>query len=280
MNTLKTKLHYYCFNTDTPEGAKAWTELKEKLAPIAARKMHSHSGGDQPLTHRNETQETELDPSFLFSNQWNETESAGNRRLFDWYQQYRLSGKNWKQGHYLDITPEMDHIRAHTLTCGYCGKYVREGEPHGWHCAQCLGSEYIKPTDLKMLRLEPVSAKRDYRELTDTERAEILPKYNEAQGLGLVSREAAAKSKARQKIARLVPDAEAKAAQDIANAKTETAAYTWLLDHGVNILDNVIFYDHTRRFCFGWRTPLTATEKSALLDVLCECHFDYDIKGA
>ena len=51
------------------------------------------------------------------------------------------------------------------------------------------------------------------------------------------------------------------------------------MDHGVSI-DNCIYYSHTGRFGFGWREPVGQAVYSALVDVLCEFPFDYDIKKA
>lgn len=84
--------------------------------------------------------------------------------------------------------------------------------------------------------------------------------------------------KNRAKVSALLPDAEKSAKREIEQAKIKTKAYTWLLDNGFADLDNVIFYGHTQRFCFGWQRKLSDAEKSALLDALCEFPFDYDIK--
>ena len=66
----------------------------------------------------------------------------------------------------------------------------------------------------------------------------------------------------------------------ISNAQTERDGMIWLLDRGIQI-DNVIYYNHTGRFEFGWRKPLSREEYSALLDALgAEFPFDYDVKQA
>ena len=52
----------------------------------------------------------------------------------------------------------------------------------------------------------------------------------------------------------------------------------WLLDRNINA-ENCIYYSHTRKFCFGWRNPVSESVKSALLDVLVEFPFDYEIKS-
>jgi len=276
---MKTILHHYYLCTDKPAEKTAYDKLKAQLNKSHAGKFFNVlANSKHGRNYKNETEQVELDPTFLFANQWNEAGDKG-RRLFDWYEAI-YPNRQVKNGHWLEITPEMEAIREQTLTCGYCGKYIPVSEPHKWHCEKCLGSQYLKETDLGLLRLLPVVSKNQdvSRTLTDAERAEILPAYNEAQGLGLITRENARVSRNRQQVADLIPEAEKKANETIQEAKIKTKAFTWLLDHEMNIIDNVIFYTHTQRFCFGWRNPLTADEKSKLLDILSEFPFDYDLK--
>ena len=84
--------------------------------------------------------------------------------------------------------------------------------------------------------------------------------------------------KNREKVADLLKDARASAKREIETAKIKTEAYTWLLDNGFTDLDNVIYYNHTKTFCFGWRNSLSDKEKSKLLDILCEFPFEYETK--
>lgn len=50
----------------------------------------------------------------------------------------------------------------------------------------------------------------------------------------------------------------------------------WLLDHGLP-LDNVIYYSHTDKFGFGWRSPVSPEVKSKILDLMSEFPFNYEI---
>ena len=275
---MKTILHSYYFNINDPIDKSKYSELRKQLEVSHAGKFFNVVV--DLSKHRrffNETEEVELSTKFLFNNQWNEA-GGGNCRLFDWYEAI-FPNRNIKEGHWLEITPEMAAIRENTLTCGYCGKYVKVDEPHKWHCEKCLGSQYLKEKDLRLLRLLPVDIKNKNISLcmTDKELAEILLLYKEAQGLGQIASEIAAKSHNRKRVAALLLEAETKARELIEAAKVETEAYTWLLDHDINILDNVIYYNHTKRFKFGWRTPLTNDEKSKFLDILVEFPFDYDL---
>jgi hypothetical protein len=277
---MKTTLHHYYLHTDKADECKAYKQLREQLAVTHAGKFFNVLADTKHVDSRKTgAEEVDLETNFLFENQWNETTESGNRRLFDWYEAIYPNNKV-KHGHWLEITPEMTAIREQTLTCGYCGKFVKSVEPHLWHCEKCLGSEYLKEKDLGLLRLLPVACKNHKVSLamTDDERAEIMPRWKEAQGLGNVSREAAKLSKHRQKIAALIPAAEKKSDELLRAAKVETKALTWLMDHDLQLIDNCIFYTHTWRFGFGWRTPLTDEEKSKLLDVISEFPFDYDIK--
>lgn len=66
--------------------------------------------------------------------------------------------------------------------------------------------------------------------------------------------------------------------KDTRNATTERDGKLWIWDHGFS-LDNVIYYSHTGRFCFGWRQPVSDSVASKLLDVMSEFPFPYTIKS-
>jgi len=275
---MRTTLHYYRYNTETQ--AAEYHALCDKLRGIGLRKFDSISADHyrwyresiKPLDGR----EIELDPAFVFNNQWN-TSAPTNLRIFDWSEAI-YTNKHVKEGMWLEQTNEMREIRATQHVCGYCGARY-DGKPFEF-CPKCTGSEYLTEELLHLRRLAPAGVAHSYTraELTKEEKAVELTAYLAAQGLGKLDREQQAASKRRRDVARLIPDAQEKAAKDIEEAHTKTEAFTWLLDNGLNILDNTIYYSHTRRFCFGWRTPLTADEKSRLLEVVSDFPFEYDIK--
>lgn len=271
MAQLKTVLHHYCYDTNTPEGMAKWQELREKLKGYD--RHCSWSSANQPITYRNESQPVILETDHLFRNQWNEAEETGNRRLFDWYLEYRLVSKHIKQGHWLEMTPEMIRVREETFQCGYCGKVSPASDVF---CTKCLGSQYLTPELLHLLRLKAVSDREDRTPLSESEVADLLPRFKAAQGLGKVTREDAAKSHYRRQVANLVPEAQEKAAKLIAEAELKTTAHTWLLDHEISILDNVIYYSHTKKFCFGWRNPIS--DRAELEAQLVGFPFEFEIK--
>ena len=142
-----------------------------------------------------DSEDIELETSCLFSNQWN---TACGKRVFDWYEAI-YPNRKIKEGHYLDITDEMRQIRQTTLVCGYCGKNYPNGKPG--FCNACLDSEYLKESDLALLRLLPVALKFPTREpLTDSERATLLPQYVSAANLGNDSRAVKAKQDTRKRV--------------------------------------------------------------------------------
>jgi len=274
---IKTTLHHYCFDINYPDQKAAWGALKKQLAPILYLQMNAHSGGNQPITRRNDSEAVELEVKHLFDNQWNEIAvgDKSGRRLFDWYLEYRLTGQHIKQGHWLLQTQEMIDIRNNTRKCGYCG--AQSTGPEEFHTA-CLGSQYLKQDDIYLIRMRAVSERpRQFPKLTKAEASVLIPAYEVAQGLGAEEREKKAHSRLRKKVAALVPDAERKAAELIAEAEKKTTAYTWLLDHKFRELDNVIYYSHTDKFCFGWREPYGA-DASVLRESLEGFPFDYEVK--
>jgi hypothetical protein len=275
---MKTKIHYYYFRLGEPAEAKKWSELQAKLLALGYGPGRHHAWGSTTgPSDRNETVEVEIEPACLFDNQWNTTTD----RVFDWYQYYEVNRANLARGHWLELTDEMRAARAQTLKCGYCGKHygpLHAPAPENGFCDACLDSPYLKEKDLPLLRLRSLDQERSENgqyanrpELTKAEREMLLPKYIERQTTGTDSR-----AKARRDKQRL--DVLNEYEKDTARATTERDGKLWLWDKGID-LDNVIFYNHTGRFCFGWRSPVSAAVESKLLDVLSEFPFSYEIKS-
>lgn len=276
-STLTTVLHVYHYDISDPIQADGYKRLTAELK--AARTPHKmHAIGDYYAQGKALKGPIALETDHLFDNQWNSapTSDGGNgSRVFDWAEDAIFynghENTTIKRGHYLEQTDAMREIRATVHQCGYCG----HAEPNGdlKFCESCLDSEYLKADDLKLLRMRAVKDRsKKIPELTDAERAELLPRYNEAQLHGSTDR-------GRKRLA----DQRRRIVKDL---KTETYAATtkhdgliWLLDHGLKI-DNVIYYSHTDRFSFGWQKPCDASYVSALLDVISEFPFRYEIKCA
>jgi hypothetical protein len=68
--------------------------------------------------------------------------------------------------------------------------------------------------------------------------------------------------------------------KDIENSKIELAAFTWLIDNGIDeqYIENCIYYDHAGRFTFGWRKKLSNKEKDELSVLLLNFPYTYDLK--
>lgn len=274
MEPITTIYHAYHFDVHEEAEAKAYEELSAKLKGQGLECFETWGQGShyQPdLDGRVLTLET----SHLFENQWNTAPTEGSEsglRVFDWAQDYPIStGKHIKRGHYLDQTPAMAEIRRNMNKCGYCGKMEPAAKGYVF-CPHCLDSEYLKESDLLLTRMRPIDHLKDkFMPLTDAERDYLLPLYREAQLHGATDRGKARLAKQRQDIL-------SKHAKTVNNATYERDGLIWLLDHGVKV-DNVIFYDHRGIFSFGWRSPVSASVKSALLDILVEFEFPYEIKA-
>ena len=272
---MKTKLHYYRFGLDNAEELKKYRELQKKLKAQGLKCFDSicsnHYDWYKKTIKPLDGKEITLETDFLFNNQWNtertETSKSG-LRVFDWAEAI-YHNPDVKEGMYLDQTPEMAEIRRNTLKCQYCGKHYQAAQGHVF-CDACLDSEYLEEKQLHLLRLLPVDESKKGSALTDAERANLLPQYIKRQTTGADSRNANKLKRQRETI-------KSEQEETIRNAMTKRDGLLWLMDHDISI-DNVIYYSHTKRFCFGWRSPIEPPVKSALLDLLCEFPFDYDIK--
>lgn len=272
---MKTEIISYRFDTRIPEEAAAYGELCAKLDES---KKHCAWGGKGsyyfPWAIGGLT--VELEEAHLFGNQWHTAPIPGvykkGIRVFDWAEDYPIDfDKAIKRGHYLVITDEMREILRNTHKCGYCGAQEPAQKEYAF-CPHCLGSSYLTEDNLHLTRMRPADATGDRARLTEAERAYLLPLYQDAQLRGQGARGIAAAKAAREKI-------EAKYTDAIHKAEAEYRGFTWLLDQGLQV-DNVIYYSHTGRFCFGWRQGVSESAVSATLDAVSEFPFPYDIKCA
>ncbi|MDE2097485.1 MAG: hypothetical protein KGL39_09590 [Patescibacteria group bacterium] len=271
---IYTKMHVYNMRTGSDEYRALCDSLKGVHEMHALSVDRDHSKEIEPGVYT-----VALETTHVFDNQWNTADDAGDeatrgRRVFDWYEALAPHSRgvvHTGRGHWLEITDEMRALRHDTVGCGYCGKQrARQDAPV--FCGECLDSEYLKEADLPLLRLLPVDAgfRAERAPLTDTERADLVPRFRAAQLHGSTERGRARIAKQRQDIMH-------KAACAISNATDECNGLLWLLDHGVNI-SNVIYYSHTGRFCFGWCKPVDAALYGELCEILTEFPFDYDIE--
>lgn len=282
---LTTVLHYYGLDPRSPE----YVELTAKLKGMGLQKFAS-----LPTDHRESTfmqrangQTLTLETAHLFDNQWNAAPLPGDAlgwRVFDWRELvYFNSGRectNFKQGYWLEQTPEMAHAREHTYACGYCGYQTHEPAGAVFHL-DCLESAYLKTADLRLLRLVPV---RTYRltiperreslrpELTPEETAYLMPLYLAAQTKGRTAAGIKRIASRREKVI-------SKAKEAMETATIERDGMLWLLDRGLST-ENVIYYSHTRRFSWGWQSALDASTCSHLLDLISEFPYPYELKCA
>ncbi len=274
---MKTTIHSYCFMTDKPEDAEAYAKLRAELIAQGLKCFETWGGNSHYRKELNGKVIT-LETEHLFNNQWNTAPIPGitdtGLRVFDWAQDYMLDGMNkrCKKGHWLTQTAEMKEARNNTAACGYCGK--QEPAQKGYvFCPHCLDSVYLKSSELHLLRMVMVADGRERAPLTAAESAHLLPLYKEAQLRGNTKRGRVRIAKAREDIA-------SEYARTVANAKEKRDAAAWIMDHMPGILENWIFYTHTKRHSFGWRNPVDAATLGELLEIISEFPYAYDIVTA
>jgi len=272
----ETVLHYYKFWLDSQEKCDEYQALRDKLKAMGLKCFDSISSTHSTF-YENQVKPLDgkvihLETKHLFDNQWN---CAEGLRVFDWSEAI-YPAKKLKQGMWLEQTQEMIDIRHNTWKCGYCGAMAEEPG----FCDKCLGSEYLEPKLLLLLNRRRIDdGRRGCKELTPEELAYIMPRYEIAQGLGKEDREKKARSKLRTMVQDLIPEAAAKGEALLDEAVTKGLAYTWLLDNHFRDLDNVIYYNHTGIFGFGWRDAYGAKEAAELREFLKYFPGKFEVKS-
>ena len=293
-DTIKTELVYYRIDVSRPEGRKAYAELCETLKEIPFEAWVTRGSFTNGTTNfqlhkfidslREEldihvsnvdyqlhSREIHLETKHLFEDQWSTAEGfrLHNKASFEW------PALHIKEGYYIRQNPQMIAVLQSTAKCGYCGHQAPVGEKD--FCDNCISSPYLEVSNLRLLRMEPIEAPerrtgetlktpRSAKPLSEEELAVVMPRYMEAQ------------TKVRQK-----KEKELRAAiklnleQKVELAETDAKGMLWLLDAGISV-ENLIFYPHTRTFCFGWRNPVSKEVRAELVEKLKQFPFDFEIK--
>lgn len=186
---MQTTVHHFRFDLRNDDEAKAYKAMVSKIeanAPEArGRKLHAIPMNSDRLSHKPGSRVVQIQSDHIFGNQWNSTEE----RLFDWYEAaIYINGreqKHAKQGHWLEITPEMSHARSNCHRCGYCGHSYGPLHtmpiPADGFCNHCLNSKYLKETELYLLRLLPLVGLQTREKLSQEETNILMPRYIQAQ---------------------------------------------------------------------------------------------------
>ena len=293
-DTIKAELVYYRIDVSRPEGRKAYAELCETLKEIPFETWRIQGGFPNGTTNFNLrkfidslkekldihlswedsqvfNREIHLKTDYLFDDQWSTEEGfrLHNKTLFEW------PALHIKEGYYIRQNPEMIAVLQGTAKCGYCDHQAPVGEKD--FCDNCISSPYLEVSNLRLLRMEPIEAPerrtgetlkipRGARPLSEAEFAVIMPRYIEAQ------------TKVRQeKEKELRVAIKRNLEQKIELAGTDAKGMLWLLDAGISV-ENLIFYPHTKTFCFGWRQPVSKEVRDELDEKLKEFPFKYEIK--
>ena len=288
-DTIKAELVYYRIDVSRPEGRKAYTELCETLKEIPfemwrisatvsgaiskflkslQEKLDIHvSTADYQLHSR----EIHLETKHLFEDQWSTEEGfrLHNKTEFEW------PALHIKEGYYIRQNPQMIAVLQGTAKCGYCHHHAPVGEKD--FCDNCISSPYLEVSNLRLLRMEPIEAPerrtgktlkipRNAKPLSEEELAVVMPRYVEAQ------------TKFReQQAAKLRADVEAGLSKILERATIKRDGMIWILNAGIPT-ENVVFYSHTKTFCFGWRNPVSKEVRAELVEKLKEFPFDFEIK--
>jgi hypothetical protein len=286
--TIKTPFHYYYFDLSNPDQRDAYNRLAVARRPVTLWKISTY--GDGHIDFQQQLRKivgvatgfsgvasasVDIETAHLFSNQWNTAPIPGvsenGLRVFEW-SEYVFQNRNIREGYYLDIPAALRSLMDNTHVCGYCGK--QEPAAKGYvFCPHCLDSEFLKEKELYLTRMRAVSTpgRANRPPLSAVEQAVLLPAYRDAQLHGSTAR-------GKQRIAVSLRAIETKYTQAIADATEERDAARWIMANVPGLIGNWIFYNHSARHCFGWRTPLDSTRLSELLNVVSEFPFAYDIK--
>lgn len=266
MKPITLKLVKYNLQTRQKEDAEEYARIKERAAALGYRLMDVSN----PSKYHNLPDVVEIDTVYLFNNQYN---TKCGHRVHDWYEGIDYRNRTFKSGYYLDADDDslerLKQAKLEQLACGYCGDH--SGVAGQKFCSNCLGSPYLKEDSLYLLRLIPVlhdHGKDPRAELTPEELAQIKPLYVEAQSALNIAAEKARREDLQKEFDRTTR-----------KALTKFSGFTWLLDHGINTT-NVIYYDHTDKFSFGWQGAMEPSVQEVIKAKMVGFPFNWEFAKA
>jgi hypothetical protein len=206
-----------------------------------------------------------IETDFLFSDQFNTVEGF---RIYLW-SEIIYPNRDIKEGYYL--TGDIDELLAaqkNQLSCGYCGKRHDAREIDYKFCKDCLHSEYLTQDCLHLLRLMPVDKFNPKRpkEITKELQAEF---NNRAHQMYLNNRK-----RLKLKAQKLLQDDAVKRESD----RYETELQAALMFGGLEV-GNLIYYNHTKKWVYGWRDRVSKDEYNDYMLKASELELPLDSDG-
>jgi hypothetical protein len=277
---IKTDIFYYRFNISDPKERKQYKQECIKAKSLSGFKepdtlhyinfAYSQKAKDnlREFMAKIKTYKTiTIETKYLYNNQFNTKEGFRG-----WYWREMIyENPNIKEGYYIVNPQELKDLLNNTFSCGFCGKqYTKEQHKTLSFCNSCLDSEYLKQEELFLLRLKAISDKSERLPLNDCDKAVLTETYKGSQIFGNNKR---GKDRLKALRDRLLKDKQ-KAIKDI-NKKYN--GFIWCLDNGIKT-DNLIYYNHTDIFSFGWRDRLTFEQEQELKGLLKYFPYNYEIK--
>ena len=268
MKKIKLQIKKYRLNIGNAEEKTEYNNLKNKLEKQGLKLFASiDMNGFKSRKFWEGLQEShnyEIDTSYIFDNQYN---TKCGLRIFDWSEDIQIHNEDIKKGYYIVLSDAFNRLKEltkTTLKCGYCGKLYPKQPVSKW-CKSCRDSEYLEPNNYPLLYLHPVSMQWEEKETQEIP-FDVLESIKSQQQKGLERR---LKNRIKQEREDLK-----KKANDV---KKEKIAFEYLVKKGIDF-KNVIYYNHSNIFCFGWSTPLKEEEIKHLEKHLADFPFEYKLK--
>lgn len=187
---MKTTLKKFRFDTSKYNELQQWEELKSKLksAGNILTEHRVYSAGRYNMYYILEGKSMEVEPDFLFRDQWNVKVEGVGLRVHDWLLEV-CENKDIKVGYYIELTDDMKKLREKRFKCGFCGTQYEKVDNVMYaatsdgvaarevcgelFCTKCSGSTSLEEKDFKLTRLKNVSDTADAKPVNE-EQAEYL----------------------------------------------------------------------------------------------------------
>lgn len=268
MEPIKVVRIAYKYDLTIPAQVNQYESLCRALTNNGYKKFSalwiSNKNGFVP---RDKYEDATLDQSTIFDNQFNTIEGE---RVFDWNEPI-FENRNIRMGYYISLSTKqaIDAYRSTMVKCSFCGHKEQKSEKV--FCDKCLGSQYLKESELHLTRLVSVLTPCSER----GKNLSISPEHREMYRIAQLQQKIEYIRQQAERRNKKIVELKETLKKEIEQKTYKCEIQCMVLEAGFDI-DNLIYYAHKNEWVWGWNKPLSQEESEIIRSA--NLPFDFTIK--
>lgn len=252
---MKVTITKYDLNISNESEHLEYLTLTKKIKSLGYKLFDTYNHDKSNKYYSDLPLEQTIETDTLFENQYNTVEGF---RIFDWSETI-YNNKNIKKGYYISKgVDKLKKAKANQLKCGFCGKRYDKSKTILIYCNACLDSEYLTEKELPLLRLQSLAGVKQGSGDVPKELTKAFNDNKQAYKDGQLGR---MQKEAKELLEELAEK------QKVQNYEAQVQYDLLMLGIPIN---NLIYYNHTSSWSYGWRDSVDLEEFNTFLKLVSD----------